>query len=384
MANQADILISIFLRGAMDGLNVVFPYKDDQYYSARPTIAIKPPSQNDPTTAIDLDGYFGLHPALNELRAIWDQGALAFIHASGSPDPTHSHFDAQDFMERGTPGSKQIPSGWLGRHLQTSPWINSSPFRAVSIGTMLPLSLSGSVPALAVPSIPDFRLGGSSGNTPAIQNLGQVLKTLYTGDATLSQNATLTFEATQTLQKANLAQYKPGQGAAYPQDGFGQGLQQVAQLIKANLGLEVATLDVGGWDTHIQEGAADGQLARLLSTVAGGLAAFYQDLSSQFDHITVVAMSEFGRRVRENGNHGTDHGHGNVMLVLSKHLTSARVFGQWPGLNPDQLYGPGDLAVTTDYRQVLGELVQKRLANDRVTDVFPGFSSWKPLGIFKE
>jgi uncharacterized protein (DUF1501 family) len=379
---STDVLIVLFLRGAMDGLNMVIPYAENNYYAARPTIAIPKPAPKDLSSAIDLDGFFGLHPAMNGLKPIWDKGALAFVHASGSPDPTHSHFDAQDYTERGTPGSKQTPTGWLDRHLQTAPWQNPSPFRAVALSAMLPTSLQGGIPATAIPSIENFRLGGRKGDSAVIKLIASSLGNLYPANTSLFQESSLTFEAVQTLQKANPGQYSPANGAAYPQSSFGQGMKQIAQLIRANIGLEIATLDLGGWDTHIQEGGAQGQLAKLLADLGNGLAAFYQDLGDQFNHISVVAMSEFGRRVQENGNHGTDHGHGEVMLLMSNNLSGAKVFGQWPGLSQDKLYGPGDLAVTTDFRQVLSELVQNRLSNPHTPDVFPGFTGTN-IGIFR-
>jgi len=381
---QADVLLCIFLRGAMDGLNVVVPFGDPDYYAARPTISIAAPAAGKVLTAQDLDGFFGLHPALKSLKSIWENGSLALIHASGSPDPSHSHFDAQEFMELGTPGEKKAAAGWLARHILSLPESNNSPFRALSIGTLVPRSLQGSVPAVALKSIADYRLGGKVGQNPAILKIGESLSQLYAGSSLLDQRARLTFEAIQYLQKVGASGYTPSSGAKYPDGEFGQGLKQIAQIIKAEIGLEIATLDVGGWDTHVQEGAAEGQLANLLNALGSGLAAFYQDLGDRFARITVVAMSEFGRRVQENGNGGTDHGHGNVMFVISNRLAAAKVWGQWPGLSKENLSGPGDLAVTTDFRTVLAELVQKRLKNPKISEVFPGFAAAPALGIFKE
>jgi uncharacterized protein (DUF1501 family) len=381
-ASQHEVLVVIFLRGAMDGLNMVIPYAESNYYTARPTIAIPRPNPKDTNTAIDLDGFFGLHPAMSALKTVWDKGSLAFVHATGSPDPTHSHFDAQDFFERGTPGSKQLNTGWLDRHLLSSPWKNTSPFRAVALSTLLPLSLQGGALATAIPAIENFKLGGRQGEKAEVKMIASALSNLYSPVAPLQHESALTYDAVQTLQKANPSQFSPANDAKYPQSNISKSLMQIAQLIRANIGLEVATLDFGGWDNHIQEGGAQGQMAKLLGDLSSGLAAFFQDLADQFNRITVLAISEFGRRVQENGNHGTDHGHGEVMLLMSGSLTGAKVFGEWPGLSKDKLYGPGDLAVTTDFRTVLTELVQKRLSNPHTTNIFPGFQPGE-LGIFK-
>jgi uncharacterized protein (DUF1501 family) len=381
--SSGDILVCIFQRGAMDGLNVVVPVGDPDYYKARPTIAISQPVTGNEKTAIALDSYFGLHPSLKDLKPIWDTGALSAVHASGSLDPTHSHFDAQNFMECGTPGEKQTGNGWLSRHIQTAPWKNSSPFRSLSIGTMVPMSLQGANSSIAIRSLPEFRLSGKNGSASVVEKLSHQIQEMYAGEGMLDQRARLTFEAIQALQKITPGAYIPAKGVKYPESDFGQGLKQIAQLVKADIGLEIATLDIGGWDTHILEGGADGQMARLLADFGAGLAAFYLDLQEVFQRVTLISMSEFGRRVQENGNGGTDHGHGNVMFIMSQHLASPKIYGTWPGLAKEKLYGPGDLAVTTDYRQVLSELTQNRLMNPKISEVFPGFQPGTPLGLFK-
>ena len=391
---KADILIRVFARGAMDGLNVIIPHGDKNYYAARPTIAIPAPdhlsaSSGDGQRAIDLDGFFGLHPALIPLKPAWDAGALAFVHASGSPDPTHSHFDAQDFMERGLPGDKRAVSGWLNRCLPASAGANASPLRAVAAGVMLPMALRGPVPAVAMRSLAEFQLGGARSREPALQKIGQSLQGFFASGSELDQKARTTFAALQAVQKLNPGQYKPQRDAKYPDGDFGQGLKQIAQLVRSEVGLEAAALDIGGWDTHSAEGTAQGQLARLLADLGGGLGAFYTDLSDLFDRITLVVMTEFGRRVAENGSGGTDHGHGSVMFVISNNLAAARVHARWPGLAQEQLYGPGDLAVTTDFRQVLAEIVQQRLpaaslaSQGALAAILPGFTPAPPLGLFK-
>lgn len=378
---QGDILVCIFMRGAADGLNLAVPHGDKDYYSHRESLAIAQPNSNDPQAAVNLDGFFGLHPNLSPLKEIYDARALAVIHAAGSPDPTHSHFDAMDFMERGTPGEKAIPTGWIGRHLQQVASANRSPFRAVGMGTMLQQSLRGQIPATALQSITDFHLAGNTKQVEAIQT---ALASLYDGDGFLQMEGQQTLQAMKDLAKLAQSSYAPANGAAYPQTPYGKSLSTVAQLIKADMGLEVACVDIGGWDTHVQQGTVgDGQMPRLIGEFAQGLAALYSDLQDQMKNITVVTMSEFGRRVQENASHGTDHGHGNVMFVLGGNVNGGKVYGEWPGLAADNLYGPGDLAITTDFRDVLGEIVTKRLLDDNLAAVFPGYNSFKFRGLFQ-
>ncbi|MBC8506185.1 MAG: DUF1501 domain-containing protein [Anaerolineales bacterium] len=389
-----DILVLIFQRGAMDGLSAVIPFTESEYYNQRPTLAIPEPKMGDDLTSIDLDGSFGLHPALRSLKDIWDDGGLAVVHACGSPDPTHSHFDAMDYMERGTPGEKSLTSGWLARHLKTAAWENGSPFRAVGIGSMLPSSLRGPVPALALQSITDFHLGGRIRNH-ALVDFQAALSGLYQTAPTdeiistiseinnLSTAADLTFNATGMLESAIQGEYQPSSGALYPESSFGQAMLQVAQLIKADLGLEIAAVDIGGWDTHVNQGSTEGQFADLLTDLAGGISALYQDLGDLNKRVTIITMSEFGRRLSENGNAGSDHGHGNVMFVLGGGVNGGKVYTDWPGLSSDELYGPGDLDITTDFRDVLGEIVQKRLLNDSLEEIFPGYTNFKTMGIVK-
>ena len=383
MPIQNDVIVCIFQRGGMDGLNAVIPYGEgSHYYDMRPSLGVLEPSSDNTQTIIDLDGFFGLNPALASLKNLWDDQALAIVHACGSPDPTHSHFDAMDYMERGTPGQKQIPTGWLARHLQTVAVHNQSPFRAVGMGPILPASLHGPVSATALDSIAQFHLGGANPGAQ-ITRFQNELALLYAGGGMLDQEAVLTFQAMQTLAKLNPTGYLPSNGAKYPIGVFGSGLMQIAELIKANVGLEIATIDIGGWDTHVEEGAIQGQMPKLMGDLADGLLAFYTDLGDAFKNVTVVTMSEFGRRFQENGSGGTDHGHGNVMFVASKNINASKVYGKWPGLAPAQLVAPGDLQVTTDYRTILAELLSKRAANTQVANVFPGFDTTHNLEIFK-
>ncbi|HFD38948.1 MAG TPA: DUF1501 domain-containing protein [Anaerolineae bacterium] len=363
-----DVLICIFLRGGMDGLNAVIPLFDADYFRQRPTLAV--PEDE----ALDLDGRFGLHPALRPLQDAWEAGHLALIHAVGSPDPTHSHFDAQDFMERGAPGDKSVSSGWIARHLSSAPWQNDSPFRAVGLGGVRPASLRGPVPVTTLHALDDFRLQGRVADKGTLQD---TLAALYTQDEALAEAAQATFDVIETLAGVDLAD-----DAAYPESDFGQNLLQAARLIKAGVGLEAAAVDLGGFDTHVNQGVVEGALARLLAELAEGLAAFYRDLGDQIDRVAIVAMSEFGRRAYENGNKGTDHGHGGVMFALGGGVRGGQVYAEWPGLGEGDLYGPGDLAVTTDFRDVLGELVQKRLGNANLETVFPGYTV-QPRGVFQ-
>lgn len=376
---QGDTLVCIFQRGAADGLNLVVPHGDKDYYAHRETLALALPKASDPNAAIDLDGFFGLHPLLRPLKAIYDAGALAAVHAVGSPDPTHSHFDAMDFMERGTPGEKSIPTGWIGRHLAQVANNNQSPFRAVGMGTLLQQSLRGPIPATALQSIADFHLAGNPKQIAPVQT---ALASLYEGDGFIETEGTQTLQAMRDLAKIASNNYTPANGANYPSTPYGKSLATVAQLIKAGMGLEVACVDIGGWDTHVQEGTTtDGQMPKLIGEFADGLAAFYTDMQDQMKHITVVTMSEFGRRVQENSSHGTDHGHGNVMFVMGGGINGGKVYAEWPGLAKDDLYGPGDLAITTDFRDVLGEIVQKRLLDTDLAAVFPGYSTFNFRGL---
>jgi len=363
-----DVLICVFLRGAMDGLSAVVPYAEAGYYDRRPTIAV-------PDSAVlDLDGRFGLHPAMASLLDIWQAKDLAIVDAAGSPDPTRSHFDAMDYMERGTPGEKLVGTGWIGRHLQTMASENDSPFRAVGMGAMLQTSLRGPAPALALQSIADFHLRGRKEEIAQVQTTLEQLYTAGDGAGTpLAQQAVQTLNAIDFLESADPLQYEPQHGAVYPEDEFGLGLRQVAQLIRADVGLEVACVDAGGWDTHESMGTyQEGRMAGLLENLAAALGAFYTDLQDEMGRICVVTMSEFGRRVQENGSRGTDHGHGNCMFLIGGGIRGGQVYGQWPGLADEQL-DRGDLAVATDYRDVLAEIVQKRLGNDALEDVFPGY-----------
>ena len=362
-------LVVIFQRGAADGLNIVVPHGERAYYAMRPSINIP---RND---VLDLDGFFGLHPALASLQPIWNQRHLAIVHAAGSPDPTRSHFDAQDFMESGTPGLKATPDGWLNRALHSLPASeDKSAFRAIALGPALPRILTGSERAVAVNNINDFGVGGRNPNATPIANTFEAMYD-QSVDSVLHGTGQETFDAVKMLKAADPAKYRPAAGADYPRGRFGDSLKQLAQLIKANLGVQVAFADIGGWDHHVNEGGTQGQIANVLREFSQSLSAFWIDLGDLAEDTVVVTMSEFGRTARENGNRGTDHGHANVMFVMGGPVKGGRVYGPWPGLEQPQLYEGRDLAVTTDFRRVLGEAVAKHLGNSRLEQVFPGFES---------
>jgi uncharacterized protein (DUF1501 family) len=336
----------------------------------RPTIAI--PRQN----VIDLDGFFGLHPSLSSFQQLWKDGHLAIVHAAGSPDITRSHFDAQDYMESGTPGLKSTEDGWLNRalHVASSDKRHESPFRAVAMGGRLPRILAGTEPAVAIDNLSNFGVGGRN---PGAAPIADTFEAMYAQsvDSVLHGTGSETFDAVKMLKSADPERYTPAPGANYPRGQLGQALKQSAQLIKADLGVEVAFADIGGWDTHVNQGNTQGQLAQRLNELSQSVAAFYTDLGSLADSTVLVTMSEFGRTARENGNRGTDHGHANVMFVLGGPVKGGRVYGRWPGLGPDRLYEGRDLALTTDFRRVLGEVVYRHLGNKNLDAVFPSFEN---------
>ncbi|HWE51197.1 MAG TPA: DUF1501 domain-containing protein [Bryobacteraceae bacterium] len=371
-SRSKKVLVAIFQRGAADGLNIVVPHAEQRYYDLRPTISIPRPSSNiNPAdAAVDLDGFFGLHPSLVALQPLWQQQRLAIVHAAGSPDPTRSHFDAQDYMESGTPGLKATTDGWLNRALPAASG-QVSPVRAVSLGPSLARTIRGSNSAIAVENLNNFTVRDSGAS--------KVLQAMYTGtsDQILGGTGRETFDAVALLQTIQKTPYQPAAGANYPRGRFGDSMRQIAQLIKADVGVEVAFADIGNWDHHVNEvgpKASVGQLANVLSDFGNSLAAFYQDLGDRVEDVVVVTMSEFGRTAKENGNRGTDHGHANVMFVMGGPVQGGKVYGKWPGLAPEQLNEERDLALTTDFRDVLGEAVYTHLGNRSIQSVFPNYS----------
>jgi len=365
-APRGDTLVVVFLRGAADVLNMVVPHGEDAYYQLRPSLGIARPDDSNTKKedrTVDLDGFFGFHPTMQPLLEVWQSEHLAIIHACGAPDESRSHFKAMELMERGVDDERGPASGWIGRHLATLNTGNSSPLRAVGMGTRPQRSLSGSVPASALRSIADFHLGG---DPRALQQMRAALSTVYQDDA-LGQD---TLSIMDTLQKLDPTNY---QSPNYPDTEFGMALKQTAMLIKAEVGLEVSAIDLGGWDTHFAQGSASGLMPNLMKDLAEGLAAFHADMADHMNQLTTVTMSEFGRRASENGSLGTDHGHGSMMMVMGGNVNGGKVHGQWPGMAEGQLIGPGDLAVTTDYRDVLSEVLTKRLNNSATNEIFPEY-----------
>ena len=375
-----DVLVSVFLRGGVDSLSVVVPHAEDDYYRNRPTLAIARPGDKRMKATdrvLDLDGFFGLHPALAPLLPLYQAKQMAVVHACGSGDQTRSHFEAMATMERGVSQDTGPASGWLARHLETAPWNNASPLRAVALGTILPQSLRGAGSATALETVADLKLQSPFAGGPG--RFEASLGNLYTRDALAEagQEALSVLKTLNALPPALLT----GGKAGYPKDDFGDGLRQVALLMKSEVGLEAACLDHGGYDTHVAQGTTQGILAGRLQSLASGLAAFAADLGPErWGRTTVVVLSEFGRRVAENSGLGTDHGRGGAMMVLGgKGVLGGRVHGVWPGLAPDRLEGPGDLKVTTDYRNVLAEVIGDRLKNPNSGAIFPGLAP-APVG----
>ncbi len=369
---RAKTLIVVFQRGAADGLSMVPPYGDASYYGARATIAIPRPGPPGAEAAIDLDGFFGLHPACAPLVPAWQERRLAVVHACGSPHATRSHFDAQDYMETATPGVKSTPDGWLSRALVATRPPAPSSFRGVAIGPVLPRSLRGPAAALAFPAVSDFEVGRRG--QQAATGMRSDFEALYARSANgaLGAAGREAFEAMRALRAAEPDRQAPANGAVYPRGRLGESLRQLAQLIKMGVGLEIGFVDIGGWDTHAAQGAGTGQLASRLADLAQGLAAFDLDLGERMSDVVVLTMTEFGRTVRENGNRGTDHGHGTAMLVLGGAVVGGRVLGRWPGLARERLFEGRDLAVTTDFRHLFAEVADRHLAVPRGAEIFPG------------
>ncbi len=384
-AYNQDILVVVFLRGGWDALNVIMPVSGADrglYQAARSELQVPVSGQG---AALYLDGKFGMHPALGPLHDLYTGGKLAIVHAVGLTSDTRSHFDAMQFIELGTPDEKSISSGWITRHLESAPNLPPSILMpALSAGNSQPISLLGSYEAVAMDSPGDFSFKGDWYYKDMQR---AALRKMYNGDQWLYQAGTQTLDAVDLIESANPGSYTPENGAVYPNGSFGSNLQTIAQMIKLDVGLRVATIDLGGWDTHEGQGdGSGGYLAGLLTDLAEGMSAFYTDLdsggaSSHASRTTLLVMSEFGRRLRENFNHGTDHGHGSAMLLLGGPVNGGKVYGSWPGLAVDQLYDRADLAVTTDYRRVVSEVLTARLGNPNLDYVFPGYQGYTPMGL---
>ena len=371
---KRKVLVTVFQRGAVDGLNMIVPFGEKAYYQARPSIAI--PKPGDPNGAVDLDGFFGLHPRMASLQPYFKRGELAIVNATGSNDPTRSHFDAQDYMESGTPGRKSTRDGWLNRYLHAKEHEEASAFRAVSLTQQLPRALQGTAPALAIDQL--GRFGLRAGDRGDMMQSSFEAQYAAAADSLLKPTSKEAFDAIRQLESVDLAKYTPQNGAVYPNSGYGQALKQIAQLIKANMGLEVAFAESGNWDHHANEGP---QIANRLDDFASGIAAFAQDLGERMADVMVLTMSEFGRTVSENGARGTDHGHGNAMLLLGGDVKGGKVYGKWPGLEREQRYEGRDLAITTDFRDVFSEVLGGHLGAKDISSVFPGYAVKSRLGI---
>ena len=371
-AGKGKVMVVVLQRGAMDGLNAVIPFKDRAYYTLRPSIAIPEPASGE-DRVIDLDGFYGLHPALAPLKSIYDKGHLAIVHAAGSPDNTRSHFDAQDYMEIGTPGIKSTPDGWLNRYLAEKKNAEA-PFRGMALTAQLPRMLAGNASALTLSSIDEFRLRNES--------MAGALQKLYanTADTLFRFGGQNLFAAMAQIRQVESK--IPPSTERYPAGRFGPSLAQIARLIKADVGLEIAFTEIQGWDTHVNQGGAKGQMANRLKDLAEGLATFYRDLGDRIEDVVLITLSEFGRTARENGNRGTDHGHANVMFALGGPVRGGKVYGRWPGLAPEVLYEGRDLNLTTDFRTVCGEVISRHLGQKELAKIFPGFRTTSaPLGL---
>jgi uncharacterized protein (DUF1501 family) len=372
-----DILVTVFLRGGADGLSLVVPHGDDDYFRLRPTIGI------GKTSLKNLDGFFGLHPSFEPIHPFFTEGSMAVVHAVGSGDATRSHFEAMATMERGMPDDKATgASGWLARYLSATPPKAPSPLRAVSWGPILQDILRGATDVSTLSSLEEFRL-----DMPHDSPVAATLASLYQKDNDeVSIAGRETLAVLDTLRRVDPKSYKPQNGAVYPTSGLGDGLRQVALLLRANVGMEVACLDRGGWDTHITQGGVVGYLSLQIKDVADSLSAFVRDLGpTEMRRVTILVMTEFGRRVPENSGLGTDHGRASAMLLIGGNVNGGKVYAKWPGLKSDQLEPPGDLRVTTDYRDVLAEVVANRLNGASVLpSVFPNFTPSRFPGIVRK
>ncbi|MBL8151115.1 MAG: DUF1501 domain-containing protein [Blastocatellia bacterium] len=366
VSSKPKTIVVIFQRGAADGLNIIVPFAEPNYYKLRPSLAIRSPKSGDSQAAIDLDGFFGLHPAMVSFKELFQQQKLAIVHAVGSPDSTRSHFDAQDYMELGTPGIKSTSDGWLNRYLQKKYLKQPLPLRAVAIGRKEPKIFTGKAPTVTVGNLSNFGTRSS-------------FEAMYadTQDQILANTGTDTFEAIKTIKQIKASSYTPANGAEYSKGSLGQSLKQIAQLIKANVGLEVAFTDMDGWDTHVNQPQ---RLQILLTEFSNSISAFIKDLGDRAEDVVVVTMSEFGRTAAENGTRGTDHGHATCMFVVGGNTKGGKIYGEWPGLEKNNLYEGRDLALTTDYRSVCLELVEKHCGLKETTSLFPSFKH-KPLSI---
>lgn len=362
------VLVQVFLRGAMDGLTTVVPYGDADLYALRPTLAVPPPGAFG--GALALDGFFGLAPAAAPLRTPFSNGHLAIVHAAGSIDPTRSHFDAFERMEFGDPGLVPggVKDGWIARLLAQTEAGATSPLRALAAGDIVPRSLTGARNTLPIADLEGFLFPGRA--STAARRAATLAAAYGARPAPVGPTALDSLASLGILGAIDFAGYAPANGAQYPATELGARLRGVAALLKADTGVEVVTVDVDGWDLHAELGPLDGNMARLLNDLTRSLEAFYLDLLGHLDDYVLLCLSEFGRRAAENASAGTDHGHGNAMLVMGGGIDGGRVVASWPGLGVDDL-DQGDLAVTIDYRDVVGEVLERRLGIADRSAIFP-------------
>jgi uncharacterized protein (DUF1501 family) len=381
---QRDVLISVFLRGGADMLSLCVPYTEANYYAMRPNTCVPPPGQGK-LSCIDLGaggaGLFGFPPAFAPLMPAYNDGRLLFVHATGSASATRSHFEEQRRLEGGDPTNTHPASGWLGRHLATvAPAYPDSPLRAVAIDMNLPMTLLGAPEALPLPYIDGFTLLGAVDSRARRRAAIETMHARW-GDP-MRAIAASTFQTVDALAAIDFRSYTPAGGAQYLTSDFGLALKSSAAMIKAQIGLEAIAIDMGMWDTHDEQGTVEGRLADLMADLATNLGAFYRDMTAgSAPSFTVACMSEFGRRVFENGSAGHDHGHASGLMLMGTAINGGRVLTQWPGLDPDQLFEHRDLQVTTDYRDILGEVIINRLGNPDLQSVFPGFTTYAPKGV---
>ena len=368
------IMVCIFQRGAMDGLMAVTPFTDEFLQAARPDLFISAAKNNPATPLIDLDGRFGLHPSMNVFEPLFRENRLAIVHGMGSPNNSRSHFDAQDYMESGTPFTKGTPSGWLNR---ASGLLGheATPFRAVSLTSSMPRSFYGDNPAIAIRDLKDFDVQ-LKGNPAGANMAAKSFEDLYdqTTSSLLKETGKESFDAVKMLQKADVRNYAPANNAVYPNSALGNSLKQIAQLIKMDVGLEVAFAESGGWDTHFNQGASTGIFARNVNDLSNSIAAFWKDLDVYQDDVTVMTMTEFGRTVKQNGTGGTDHGRASCMFILGNDVNGGKVHGSMQPLAPENLEDNRDLAVTTDFRSIFSEVADAHLKIQNDTVLFP---DWK-------
>lgn len=367
-------LVVVMLRGAVDGMNVVAPVGDPNYARLRPTIGLARPGQEG--GALDLDGYFGLHPALAPLLPLWQRKKLAFVHASGSPDATRSHFDAQDYMESATPGLKSTPDGWMNRLVTVLPG-ESTPSRALSVGPLMPRILSGPAAAVNLPN------GAAATRADILDRpaIGSAFDQMYAGHPRFGKAYADGRNAHREVMAASMSQEMAAadNGAPLP-NGFPDDAARLATLMRSNAKIQLAFVALGGWDTHARQGGATGQLAGRLSPLALGLATLAERLGPMFDDTTIVVMSEFGRTARENGNGGTDHGRGNAMWLLGGKVAGGKVYGDWKGVGDSALNEGRDLPVTTDFRAVLAQIAERhlKLGDRQLSKLFPALPQKSP------